>query len=196
MPWWVPQDLVWKPAKLWVPLSFFPNLNVGTGMAWAGQVRSNAVLLITTILVRSSVLPNLGAELPMGSAEEKRRQMVDHFAQHAAENAGRGACQKKTSPYASENPSSWLLTQLFSTVVHFKIFRRSTHMNVLSEYSIFVSIFYMYCIHIHLLVYFTLLNNFYTLITFFVFVKKNLHMQEKNLRKRSELFSITLLNFV
>jgi len=41
-------------------------------MAWAGQVRSKDVLLITNILVRSSVLPNLGAELPMGSAEEKR----------------------------------------------------------------------------------------------------------------------------
>jgi hypothetical protein len=52
--------------------TLFPNLNVGTGMAWAGQVRSKAVLLITTILVRSSVLPNLGAELPMDSAEEKR----------------------------------------------------------------------------------------------------------------------------
>ncbi len=109
MQWWVPQGLVWKPAILWVPLSFFPNLNDGTGMAWAGHVRSNAVLLITTILWRSSVLPNLGAELPMGSAEEKRRQMVDQFAQHAAENAGRGthhawafipncACQKKLRP--------------------------------------------------------------------------------------------------
>jgi hypothetical protein len=40
-------------------------------MAWAGQVSSKAVLLLTTILVRSSVLANLGAELPTGSAGEE-----------------------------------------------------------------------------------------------------------------------------
>jgi hypothetical protein len=47
------------------------NLKAGTGMAWAGQVSSKAVLLLTTILVRSSVLANLGAELPTGSAGEE-----------------------------------------------------------------------------------------------------------------------------
>lgn len=60
--------------------SFF-DLNVGTGMACAGQVSSYAVLLFTIILVRSSVLANLGAELPTGSADEgeKGKMIVCHF---------------------------------------------------------------------------------------------------------------------
>ena len=71
------------------------NLNEGIGVACAGQVSSKAILLLTTILVRSSVLANLGAELPTGSSKENpswrnvRRKKCRHDGCHFGSNTKR-----------------------------------------------------------------------------------------------------------